>query len=96
VAGPGNPLGYGEEDGDEEIIVKDGDMDDEDETVGVWKITFDTGDIEEGGEFFALQGATMFFKLHSSPIGSSIRRFTAITSRSGRSSRRSIRPSSRA
>jgi hypothetical protein len=53
------------EDGDDEIIVQDGDEDDEDPTVGVWQITFDTGEMDEGGELFGLQGARLFLQFYS-------------------------------
>ncbi|MFB0516914.1 MAG: carboxypeptidase regulatory-like domain-containing protein [Candidatus Neomarinimicrobiota bacterium] len=52
---PGDPEG-----GMEEIVIMDGDWEDEDPAPGVWKITFDTGDIEEGAELFGLQGVRLF------------------------------------
>ncbi len=43
------------------ITIVDGDFDDEDSTAGVWQLTFDTGNLGEGGEFFALQGVRLWF-----------------------------------
>ncbi|MCH7521842.1 MAG: carboxypeptidase regulatory-like domain-containing protein, partial [Candidatus Marinimicrobia bacterium] len=44
------------------ITIVDGDFEDEDESPGVWQMTFDTGNLEgEGDEFFALQGVRLWF-----------------------------------
>ncbi|UCH09820.1 MAG: hypothetical protein JSU61_11485, partial [Fidelibacterota bacterium] len=58
----------GGDEGDDEIIVQDGDEDDEDPTVGVWQITFDTGEMKEGGELFGIQGARLFLHLYSDAL----------------------------
>ncbi len=50
-------------DGEEGIIIKDGDDDDEDDATGVWQITFDTGKSDEGDILFSLQGVKIFFSL---------------------------------
>jgi len=51
------------EDGDEEIVFIDGDEDDEDPTVGVWQITFDTGAGDEESGLFMVQGTSLFLSL---------------------------------
>ncbi|MCH8837104.1 MAG: T9SS type A sorting domain-containing protein [Candidatus Marinimicrobia bacterium] len=44
------------------ITIVDDDIDDEDDTPGVWQMTIDTGHLEgEGDEFFALQGVRLWF-----------------------------------
>lgn len=55
-------LWFDANDRDEGVItIIDGDFDDEDPATGVWELTFDTGDLGEGGEFFALQGVRLWF-----------------------------------
>ncbi|UCH62149.1 MAG: T9SS type A sorting domain-containing protein [Fidelibacterota bacterium] len=54
------------EEEEEEIVVVDGDEDDEDPATGVWKITFDTGRVDEGDIIFSLQGVKVFFSLSNS------------------------------
>lgn len=57
-----NDLWFDAEDkGQGYITIIDGDNDDEDPTAGVWQLTLDTGDLGEGGEFFALQGVRLWF-----------------------------------
>ena len=55
----------GDNGGDDEIIIQDGDMDDEDEAAGVWQITFNTGEMMEGGEIFSIQGAKLFLRAYT-------------------------------